>query len=252
MRIAIGILLVILVITPQAALPFTTDEIDLLQRSINAKPVGGRIAFWAEQFIGTPYDTDPLGDYVTRARIVADERVDCMYLTFRAVELALSTSPEEAIRKALTLRFRTRGMLQNELVMNYDDRYQDGLEMITSGKYGSDITGRIGKTTRAAPDGHNPIEFLPASEIEKGLGSLHTGDIIYFVRSPAQTVGGIIAHMGIVKIETGNNLPNNAVNLIHASGTKKKGGIVKKVLLGDYLAHMQHAGAMVSRFSDTN
>ena len=48
-----------------------------------------RIAFWAEQYIDVPYDTDPWGDYVRKNVIVADERVDCMYLTFRSVELAL-------------------------------------------------------------------------------------------------------------------------------------------------------------------
>ena len=142
MRFVVGTLLFLLCCLPQPALPFTADEISALQPRLRESSVGNRIAFWAEQFIGTPYDMDPLGDYVTRALIVADERVDCMYLTFRAVELALSNSPEEAVGKALTMRFHAQGVLKDGKVTNYDDRYQDGIDMIGSGKYGARLFSR--------------------------------------------------------------------------------------------------------------
>ena len=67
----------------------SAEEIANVQPTLEGKPLGEKIAFWAEKFLGTPYDRDPLGEYVTRAAIEADEKVDCMYLTFRAVELAL-------------------------------------------------------------------------------------------------------------------------------------------------------------------
>jgi hypothetical protein len=63
----------------------TDEEIQKSQSFLRDKPIGERIAFWAEKFIGIPYDTDPFGEYVSKATIVTDERVDCMYLTFRAV-----------------------------------------------------------------------------------------------------------------------------------------------------------------------
>ncbi len=242
------------VVFPQTALPFAADEISVLQSSVKDSPVGNRIAFWAEQFIGTPYDMDPLGDYVTRAAIVADERVDCMYLTFRAVELALSNSPEKAIDKALTMRFHTRGVLKDGKVVNYDDRYQDGIDMIRSGKYGAEITARLGKTRQILePNSGDPIDFLPAVEMQKGMNQLNTGDIVYFVRDPSRrAVGGIIAHMGILKIEQRNGGFGRTVYLIHASGTKRRGGSVKKVLLDEYLSHMPHAGAKISRLNDSS
>ncbi|MBI5213849.1 MAG: hypothetical protein HY957_10865, partial [Nitrospirae bacterium] len=81
----------------QSCLALSDGEIIALQSKLKNKPVGERIAFWAEKFIGVPYDKDPLGEYVSRTVITADERVDCMYLTFRAVELALSGTPEEAV-----------------------------------------------------------------------------------------------------------------------------------------------------------
>jgi len=67
---------------------------------------------------------------------VADERVDCMYLTFRAVELALSYSPEEAVQIALEKRFHSKGVLKDGQIMNYDDRFEYGEDMIESGKWG--------------------------------------------------------------------------------------------------------------------
>ncbi len=68
----------------------TADDILLAQARLAKLPLDKRIAYWAGRFIGTPYDTDPLGLYVRTNRIVADEKVDCMYLTFRSVELAQS------------------------------------------------------------------------------------------------------------------------------------------------------------------
>ena len=254
MRFVVGVLLFLLVFLPQAALPFTADEINVLLPRVKESPVGDRIAFWAEQFVGTPYDTDPLGDYVRRALIVADERVDCMYLTFRAVELALAHNPEEAIDEALTMRFHTRGILKDGKVVNYDDRYQDGIDMIRSGKYGAEITARLGKTRQITePDSRDTIEFLPAAEVERGLhlNLLNTGDIVYFVRDRSKRAEeGIIAHMGIIKVEQKNGRLGRTVYLIHASGTKKRGGFVKKVLLDEYVSHMQHAGVKISRLSE--
>jgi hypothetical protein len=250
MRLAAAALLFLFCCLPQPALPIAADEISALQPRLRESPVGNRIAFWAEQFIGTPYDMDPLGDYVTRAAIVADERVDCMYLTFRAVELALTNSPEEAIDKALTMRFHTQGVLRDGKVTNYDERYQDGIDMIKSGKFGAEITTRLGKTRQIAESGSSSIDFLPVAEIQRGMDQLNTGDIVYFVRDPSRiAVGGVIAHMGILKVETRNGGLSRTVYLIHASGTKRRGGSVKKVLLDEYLSHMPHAGVKISRLN---
>src|SRR5512136_2955395 len=101
-------------------------EIRKFQTFLSNQAAGERMAFWAEKFLGVPYDRDPQGVYVTRSAIVADDAVDCMYLTFQSVELALSRTPEEAIQVALDRRFQTRGILQEDKVLNYDDRFQYG------------------------------------------------------------------------------------------------------------------------------
>ncbi len=253
MRFVAGALLLLLCHIPQPALTFvTTDEVGIYQSRLKESPIGPRIAFWAEQFIGTPYDTDPLGDYVRRSVIVADERVDCMYLTFRAAEIALTSTPEEAVQKALFMRFHTAGILKDGKVVNYDDRYQDGGEMISSGKYGDDITTRLGKT-HDIPDalGNGTIHFLPVAELQKAAEGLQTGDIIFFIRDPSRREAGeVVAHMGIVKVEARADQNGYRVYLIHASGNKRRGGAVKKISLDEYISDMQHIGAKVSRFKE--
>src|SRR5512135_1579302 len=122
----------------------TADEILLLQAKAAQLPLGSRIAYWAGRFVGTPYDPDPLGLYVRTNRIVADEKVDCMYHIFRSVELAESETPADAVNKALDLRFRTRGTVKDGLVTNYNERFEYGEDMVFSGKWGKNITGELG------------------------------------------------------------------------------------------------------------
>ena len=224
------------------------SEIAGFQKSLRGKPVGERIASWAERFVGTPYDEDPQGLYVTRAAIVADEKMDCMYLTFRSVELALSGDPEEAVQIALEKRFHTRGRLQDGKVLNYEDRYQYGEDMVASGKWGKEITAALGPLKRIeGTRGKDHWKILPAKQIPGRLNRLKSGDLIFFIKDPKKrTVGESVGHIGIVKVE--EKAGRKSVYLIHASGSKNKGGAVRKVLLRDYLVKMPFVGVQVTRF----
>ena len=242
--------LVLLMISPCPGVSFapSTEEIQKLQSGLEGKTKAEMIAFWAERFIGTPYDKDPQGVYVTRAAIVADDEVDCMYLTFRAVELALSRSPEEAIQIALDKRFHTRGILQDDKVLNYDDRFQYGEDMIRSGKWGTDITSRIGRTARIRGSrDYDSFEVLPPHEMARKKERLRSGDILFFFKIPEKrVVEEGVGHMGFVKVEGKES--EREIFLIHAGGTKSSGGTVKKVLLVDYLSAMPFVGVKVTRF----
>ena len=224
------------------------EEIGRFQASPIGKTTGERIAFWAEKFIGTPYDPDPLGTYVTRAVIVADDQVDCMYLTFRAVELALSRTPEEAVQMALEKRFHDQGTLLDGRVANYDGRFEYGEDMIQSGKWGWEITGQVGPTIRIKGSRGRPFwTILSKAELQRRLGKLKSGDLIFFMKAPEKrTVGEAVGHMGIIKLEPG--LSGEEVFLIHASGAKNKGGSVQKVLFQDYIAQMPFIGVKITRF----
>lgn len=222
----------------------TEEEIQKSQTLLIKKPVGERIAFWAEKFIGIPYDQDPLGEYVTRAAIVADERVDCMYLTFRVVELALGRSPEEAIQVALDKRFHSKGILKEGKVVNYEDRFEYGEDMIFSGKWGREITGDIGNTLQIRGSrGKDFVDILLPDELSRGLGKLRSGDILFFIKKPEERkLGEMVGHIGILRMEQ-----DHRAYLIHASGTKEKGGRVKKVLLKDYICQMAFMGVKITR-----
>ncbi|MCX5910169.1 MAG: hypothetical protein NTY64_24100 [Deltaproteobacteria bacterium] len=237
-----------LLILVAPGLAISSEDLQKLQSDLRGEPVGARIAFWAENFIGLPYDEDPLGEYVAKAVIVADERVDCMYLTFRAVELALSHTPEEAVQVALDKRFHSCGVLQNGKVSNYDDRFQYGEDMIASGKWGREITGELGATVRIQGSrGREHYEILPRKDLLSGMGKLQSGDIMFFVISPEKRkVEECVGHMGVIKVE--EKADTKKFFLVHASGAKNKGGAVRKVPLTDYVKKMPFIGVKITRF----
>ncbi len=241
---------------PIIVFALSDEEIITLQAELKNKPVGERIAFWAEKFIGVPYDKDPMGEYVSKSVIVADERVDCMYLTFRAVELALSGTPDEAVDIALNKRFHSKGIIKNGRVINYDNRFEYGEDMIYSGKWGKDITSGIGMTVKIKGSrGKDRVDMLKRGEMIKGMRHLKNGDIVFFIKDQKKRTSEEIAgHMGIIKIENKKQKTERRMQkefyLIHASGVKEKGGIVKKVLLKDYVRQMPFIGAKITRFHE--
>ncbi len=232
-------------------LEMTADDILITQGYAADLPPGRRIAYWAGKFIGTPYDPDPLGLYVRTNRIVADEMADCMYLTFRSVELALSSTPNEAINKALDLRFIHQGKITDGLVQNYDDRFQYGEDMVFSGKWGKNITSELGPTKKILGSrGRDEVDILPKETLllKQTQKKLADGDIIYWIKDPKKrVVEEIVAHLSIVHIKAGRPY------IIHAAGSKNQwatpdGGKVKEVPFADYVQKMRFIGAFVTRF----
>jgi hypothetical protein len=235
-------------ILAELSLAMPDEEIQKLQAGLQGKTIGEKIAFFAERFVGTPYDEDLQGEYVSKAAIVADERVDCMYLTFRSVELALSRTPEEAEQIALEKRFHSQGILKDGRVANYDDRFQYGEDMIQSGKWGREITSEIGRTIRIQGSrGRDFWEILPPGEINPGIKKIKSGDIFFFFTPPEKRkVNEGVGHIGFVKIEKRRG--SKEIYLIHASGAKNRGGSVKKVSLHDYISKMPFVGVKITRF----
>ena len=228
----------------------TADEVMIAQGLAAELPLGKRIVYWAGRFIGTPYDTDPLGLYVRTNRIVADEKADCMYLTFRSVELARSQTPGQAIEQALSLRFITEGKLADGLVQNYGERFAYGEDMVFSSKWGKNITEELGATaTVKGSRGRDQVIILPKHILatKKLQKQLRDGDIIYWVKDPKKrVVEEIVAHLSFARVKDGQ------IFLIHAAGTKdsavKPGsGAVKEVPMSDYVRDTKFIGAFVTR-----
>ncbi len=224
------------------------DEISRLQVKLKDSPVGERISYWAKRFIGTPYDRDPMGEYVTSRVIVADQRVDCMYHVFRSVELAFSQSPEGAIAVAIDKRFHSQGKLEGGLVMNYDDRFSYGEDMIDSGKWGREITADICKTSSVADERRRrTVRYIIKKDLPRISRYLREGDLAFLVKSPEKRVAGeVIGHMGIISVEKSGAV--SKIYLVHAAGTKKSGGMVRKVQWDSYCSKMPFIGAKFTRF----
>ncbi len=246
-----GLILSFCLVTPSYSF-MSDNEIAFFQKVVSGWPVGDRIAYWAEKFVDTPYDPDPMGEYVTRNVLIADERVDCMYLTFRAAELALSSTPEEAVKIALDKRFIDTGVLDEKgNVLNYEDRFQYAEDMLDSGKWGREITEDLGKTKSIKGSrGRDKVKIMTKKvalsllkDESKDKAAFKNGDFIFFIKAvDKRKVGEIIGHIGIVKIEEG------VPYLIHATGSKNKGGKVEKIKLVDYLDSMIFIGIKAGRF----
>lgn len=205
--------------------------------------IGDKIVYYAKKFVGIPYDPDPLGAYVREKRIVFDSQVDCMYLTFRSVELAFADGDEElAVEIALDKRFKTRGVISNGVVLNYDDRFEYGEDMFLSGKWGKIITNY--QTEKIFSERLSEyISFIPKRYYNKVRSIIPNGSIIFFVRDPRNRLKDeVIGHLGILE-KIGNEL-----YLIHASGSKNRGGRVVREKLSRYLNRSKNIGFVITHF----
>ncbi|MGW8272923.1 MAG: hypothetical protein ACWGN7_05995, partial [Thermodesulfovibrionales bacterium] len=175
---------------------------------------------------------------------VADDRVDCMYLTFRSVELATSANLSDAIERALELRFKGQGKLDRHgKVINYGERFSYGIDMVFSGKWGRNVTAELSPTVSIQGSrGRERVGMISRESAAEAIPRLRSGDLLFFVKDPSRRrVGEIIGHIGIVSVAP------DGIFLIHASGEKDGEGSVKKVRLEDYLRTMPFVGLVVTR-----
>jgi len=234
------VLIILMLLCSKNAGAFTEKEILRLEASVSHLQTRDKIVFWARQFIGTPYDPDPLGTYVTNKVIVFDEQVNSMYLVCRSVELALSSTQEEAVEIALDKRFFTRGVLVDNLVQNYNERYEYAMDMILSSKWGKDVTEELGPTADVeASRIWDTQKILLTTDMHKWISKLQNGDLIFFVKDKSKWIrGDVIGHMGIVEKS------KNGIYVIHAKG---EGGVLAEEL-GKYLKASGFTGVKVTRF----
>ncbi|MBQ7552061.1 MAG: DUF1460 domain-containing protein [Rickettsiales bacterium] len=228
--------------------------------------IGIKIDKYARRFIGTKYDKIDIGAYVKNRVIIYDTEVDCMYLVFRVIELAVANGDEQkAINFALDNRFHTKGKLDADgKVMNYGERYQYSEDVIADGKFGKSIFTNNEMQEIQGERMHTKWFQLPIEDVinnaviknhnlnqtnERIFDRIETGDIVFFIRKKElREVGEIIAHLGILeKTKNGN------VYVIHASGKKdpewKDAGVIR-VRLDKYLKQKKNkfSGVYITRF----
>lgn len=241
--------------------------IDSLMATFADLSLGQKIAAWADYFWqrgdARYVFGGAEGGYVREGRLVDDGRTDCVLFFYRVTELGRSSSALEAVQFAFGTRFY--GAILEEVVdaqgrVNYDDPVylHYSTDIVRSGIWGRDITADLGKvvrdqagTPRYPPDS---VSYLPKERLDPSR--FLDGDIVFFVSDESidagrkvRESGGLIGHIGVIKIERGEP------QLIHAAGRGLdglyKGGKVEKVPLAAYLARVENfKGLIVTRIEN--
>ena len=98
-----------------ATVSLPTDVLTEHMRRWQNRPVGERIALWAELFHERGDATYRFGllegGYVKDGLLVQDFKPDCVLFFYRCTDLARSQTPEEAVLRALETRFAERSSL---------------------------------------------------------------------------------------------------------------------------------------------
>lgn len=243
-----------------------SSQIDSLMQTIAQKPVGERIAFWADFFYRQGkarylFGLDP-GGYVNEGRLCDDYQTDCVLFVYRTTELGRSSTAREAVQFAFGTRFYGASV-ESAILPDGRVRYEDpshldySEDIYRTGIWGKDVTPTIGPTQ---PDPGNDLfapdtlRFVPKDKIDES--ALQSGDVVYFVLDEAnpkgkeaRAEGVLISHLGIVKGA------GNGFDLIHAAKSPLEGvyegGKVEKVALRKYLdAVDRFKGIVVTRIEE--
>jgi hypothetical protein len=243
-----------------------SPEIDSLMATIAPKPVGDRIAFWADFFYRDGrarylFGLDS-GGYVSEGRLCDDFRTDCVLFLYRTTELGRSSSAREAVQFAFGTRFYGAGVEEAILPdgrVRYDhtSHHDYSEDIFRSGIWGQDVTSKIGPVRPDPGNDRFPagtISFVPKAQIN--YTAFQPGDLIYFVLdetkpkgAEARATGTLIQHLGVVTRE------GTEVYLIHAAlhglSGYYDGGKIEKIPLRIYLNHVDiFKGILVSRVEE--
>lgn len=215
--------------------------------------LGNKIAKYANSFIGTPYDRIPIGLYVQSRKLIIDDEIDCMYLVFRSVPLALADGDnKKAAEIACDKMFHDKCKLDKDnLVTNYENRFDYSEDMISSGKWGESIYTNNEMSVMAGSRHYKQFHYIKSQDFinsKKLQQRVQNGDILFLFKFPEKRSKSqeAIGHLGIVEVQ------NGAIYFIHASGNKRfdiPQGKVMKVKLTDYLQEKKAkwAGIYITR-----
>jgi hypothetical protein len=244
-----------------------SEEIDSLMSVVQGKPVGERIAFWADTFYKDSrarylFGLDP-GGYVTDGRIVDDFATDCVLFLYRTTELGRSSSAREAVQFAFGTRFFGASvdaaiLPDGKVQYDHPSHLDYSEDILKSGIWGKDVTASIGPV-QADPgsDRFPPGSFSYVPKEKVNFGALASGDIIFFVTDEKSAKGtdsrsgkgGLIGHIGIIARE------GEEPYLIHAAKTPLigfyEGGKIEKIPLKTYLDRIDSfKGIAVARIEE--
>ena len=223
----------------------------------NGSGLGDKIVKYANSFIGTPYDRLPIGLYVQSRKLIIDDEIDCMYLVFRSIPLALADGDnKKAFEIACDKMFHDKCKLDKYgLVINYENRFDYSEDMIYSGKWGKSIYSDNEMSVMAGSRHYKRFHYVKSQDFinsKKLQQRVQNGDILFLFKFPEKRSKSqdAIGHLGILEVGR-----DGEIHLIHASGVKRYDvpqGKVVKVKLIDYLKEKKAkwAGIYITRISE--
>ena len=223
----------------------------------NGEGIGNKIVRYANSFIGTPYDRIPIGLYVQSRKLIIDNEIDCMYLVFRSIPLALADGDnKKAFEIACDKMFHDKCKLDKDsLVTNYENRFDYGEDMIYSGKWGKSIYANEEMSTMEGSRMYDKFYYVKSRDfINSGKlqQRVQNGDILFLFKFPEKRSKSqdAIGHLGILEVGK-----DGEIYLIHAGGSKRYDvpqGKVGKVKLTKYLQKKKAkwAGIYITRISE--
>lgn len=240
--------------------------IDSLMVQLEGKPVGERIAFWAEVFLrdGRARYLFGLeeGGYVSEGRLCDDFRTDCVLFLYRTTELGRSTSAREAVQFAFGTRFYGASVeeaIEPDGRVRYDHaaHLDHSEDILRSGIWGRDVTATVGPLESDPGNARFPADTLKFVRTDRiNSRALQSGDLIFFLLDEKQAKGAeyraqgtLIHHIGIA-VRSGDQ-----VDLIHAARAPLagiyEGQKIERVPLRTYLEKVDSfKGILVSRIEE--
>ena len=218
--------------------------------------LGDKIAKYANSFVGTPYDRIPIGLYVQSRKLIIDDEIDCMYLVFRSVPLALADGDnKKAFDIACDMMFHDKCKLDKDgLVTNYENRFDYSEDMISSGKWGKSIYADNEMSVMTGSRHYKQFYYIKSQDFinsKKLQQRVQSGDILFLFKFPEKRSKSqeAIGHLGILEVDD-----KGEIYFIHASGNKRfdlPQGKVMKVKLTDYLQEKKAkwAGIYITRIA---
>ena len=215
-------------------------------KQAKSNDIGDRIVKYANGFIGTPYDRIPIGLYVKERKLIIDDEIDCMYLVFRTIPLAIAKGDNEKAKEiACDKMFHDKCILDKDgLVSNYENRFDYSEDMIASGKWGTSIFKNSEMLKIQGSRMYKEFYYVKSEDFivnKKLQKKVKNGDILFLFKHPEKRSKAqeAIGHIGILEVDK----KTKDVYFIHASGDKcfndkcfkRRQGKVKKVLLNKYL-----------------
>ena len=151
--------------------------------------LGDKIAKYANRFVGTPYDRIPIGLYVQSRKLIIDDEIDCMYLVFRSVPLALADGDnKKAAEIACDKMFHDKCKLDKDgLVTNYENRFDYSEDMISSGKWGKSIYADNEMSVMAGSRHYKRFHYVKSQDFinsKKLQQRVQNGDILLLFKFP--------------------------------------------------------------------